>query len=206
MRSGVVLSGGKSSRIGQDKGLVILDGRPLVSWVIERLKLVVDEVIIVVGSDSVILEYRTLIPNDVRVVSDCYQEDSPMIGLISGLGEAKGEYAVVTACDMPFIRPDVLERLFQAAEGKSGTLIVKPDGWVEPLPAVYRISSCLEYAESLRLRGELRIRKVLETMNGIVRVSIDELRVVDSELVSFIDLDTLESLQEAKRLIESESV
>jgi molybdopterin-guanine dinucleotide biosynthesis protein A len=201
MRSGIILSGGKSSRIGQDKGLVKLQGRPLVSWVIDQLRDVVDEIIVVVGSSEVVPSYWQVVPSDVHVVTDCYTQDSPMIGLLSGLKEAHGEYAVVTACDMPFVDPVILELMFCVSYGLNGTLLVKPNGWIEPFPSVYHVANCLEHAERLRLRGELRIRKVLDTMSDVVSLPVEKLHAIDPELVSLIDLDTIESVEAAKRLI-----
>ena len=201
MRTGIILSGGKSSRIGQDKGLVKLEGRPLVSWVIDILLGVVDEIVVVVGSEETIPRYWEVVPADVRVVSDCYPEDSPLIGLITGLREARGDYAVVCACDMPFIDPVILEMMFCISYGLNGTLLQKPNGWVEPLPSVYHVVNCLEIAERLKVRGELRIRKVLETMHDKVSLPTEKLRDIDPELVSFIDLDTMESVEAAKRLV-----
>ena len=201
MRTGIILSGGKSSRLGQDKGLVKLEGRPLVSWVIDILSGVVDEIIVVVGQEETIPRYWEVVPNDVHIVTDCYSEDSPLIGLISGLKEAKGEYAVVCACDMPFVDPVILEMLFCISYGLNGTLLQKPNGWIEPFPSVFHVANCLETAERLRSRGEMRIRRVLETMNDKVSLPIEKLREIDLELVTFIDLDTMESVEAAKHLL-----
>ena len=201
MRSGIILSGGKSSRIGQDKGLVELDGKPLIAWVVDLLREVTDEIIVVVGSEENVPHYWAVVPDDVRVIPDCYKEDSPLIGLISGLREAKGEYAAICACDMPFVVPDVLELLFCVSCGLNGSLLVKSDGWIEPIPSVYHVSNCLAYAEVLRRLGEMRIRKVLENMSDTVTIPVEKLRLIDPELVSFLDFDTLESIETAKRLL-----
>ena len=200
-RSGVILSGGKSSRLGRDKGLVELDGKPLISWVIDILRDVTDEIIVVVGSEEVSPLYWAVVPDDVRVIPDYVNEDSPLIGLISGLREARGEYAVVCACDMPFVVPDIIETLFCVSYGLNGTLLKKSDGWIEPIPSVYHVSNCLDYAETLRGLGEMRIRKVLENMSDTVILSVEKFREIDPELVSFMDLDTVESVETAKRLI-----
>ena len=200
-RSGIVISGGHSSRLGQDKGLIELGGKPLICWVIEKLQSVVDEIIVVVGSDDVVHHYRAVIPSSVNVVSDCYPEDSPLIGVITGLRVAKGDYAVVCACDMPFLNPSILEMMFDLASGMNGTLLLKPNDWIEPIPSVYRVSYCLRYAERLRAQGEMRIRKVLETMSGIVSLEVEKLRVIDPDLISFIDLDTMDSIEDARRFL-----
>jgi molybdopterin-guanine dinucleotide biosynthesis protein A len=201
MRSGIILSGGRSSRIGHDKGLLELEGKPLVSWVIDALQNVTDEVIVVVGSEEMIPRYLAVVPEGVSVISDFYKKDSPMIGLISGLKEAKGDYAVICACDTPFIFPDVLDLLFNISVGTNGVLLVKPNGWVEPIPSVYHVVNCLEYAESLHGLGEMRIRKILETMSDTTILPVENLREIDPELVTFFDVDTLESLEVARRYL-----
>jgi molybdopterin-guanine dinucleotide biosynthesis protein A len=206
LRTGIILSGGKSTRLGADKGLIELERKPLVNWVIEKLEPVVSEVIVVVGSLNAVPSYRAIVPNSVRVVCDTYREDSPMIGLITGLKEANGGYAAVCACDMPFIEPNVLEMLYCLSDGLNGTLLLKPNGWVEPFPSIYKVSTCLKYAEQLKHNGELRIRKVLETMSNTAKVPIDRLRSVDPHLRSFIDIDTLDSLEDAKTIIKRENM
>jgi molybdopterin-guanine dinucleotide biosynthesis protein A len=182
-----------------------LDGKPLVCWVIERLQGVVDEVIVVVGSENMIPLYSAVVPAGVRVVADCYPEDSPLIGLITGLKEAGGEYAVVCACDMPFIDPNIIEFLFDVSHGLNGTILVKPSGWIEPIPSVYHVANCLSYAEALRELGEMRIRKVLENMQDTVKFPLEDLRSIDPDLRSFIDLDTVDSVKEAQRMLRDSS-
>ena len=200
-RTGIILSGGRSSRVGSDKGLMDLGGKPLVSWVVDILRDVVDEIIVVVGSEASIPHYWAVVPDDVRVISDCYEEDSPLIGLISGLHEAQGEYAVACACDMPFVNPAILEMLLCVSYGLNGALLVKPDGWIEPIPSVYRVDNCLIYAEVLRESGEMRIRKVLENMSDTVTLPVEKLRGIDPDLVSFRDLDTVESIEAARKVL-----
>jgi molybdopterin-guanine dinucleotide biosynthesis protein A len=200
-RSGVILSGGESSRLGQEKGLTELDGKPLICWVIERLQLVVDEVIVVIGSEDDKSRYVAVVPKQAQVVADYYQEKSPLIGLITGLSVAKGEYAVVLACDMPFINPKVIEKMFLTSYGFNGTLLIKSEGWIEPMPSVYHVSNCLSYAEMLRRLGEMRIRKVLETMPDTIQMEIEKMRPLDPNLLSFMDLDTFARIDEAKKLI-----
>ncbi len=200
-RTGVILSGGRSSRLGFDKGLVELEDKPLVCWVIDQLNSVTDEIIIVVGSDKMVPRYWNIVPSDVRVISDCYPEDSPLIGLISGLKEAKGEYAAVCACDMPFMNPKILEMMFCVSYGLNGAYIVKQNGWIESIPSVYRVSNCLEYAEILRKLGEMRIRKVLETFQDTIPISLEKLEKLDPNLNSFIDIDTEDNLNDVRLMI-----
>ena len=83
--------------------------------------------------------YWQVLDENVKVVADMYDEGSPLIGLMTGLTNAKGEYAVVAACDMPFINSDLVDLLFLLSYDLNGTLLIKPNGWVEPLPAIYKV-------------------------------------------------------------------
>ncbi len=202
MRTGIILAGGESKRIGTDKGLIDLNGKPLILYVIESLRSVVDEIIVVVGSEERIQHYRKVVEDDVLVVPDLYDDGSPLIGLITGLTHAKGDYAIVAACDMPFINSELVDILFLLSFELNGTLLIKPDGWVEPLPAVYKVDIGRERAVQLREQGDLRLRKVLETLPDVARIQMESLKVIDPELRSFFDLDTMERYNEAVKIIE----
>lgn len=178
-----------------------LDGKPLINYVVENLRSVVDEIIVVVGSEEKKPFYWQVLDEDVKVVSDMYEEGSPLIGLITGLTHAKGDYAVVAACDMPFINSELIDLLFLLSFELNGTLLVKSNGWVEPLPAVYKVGPSLKRASHLQNQGDLRLRKVLETLQDVARVPIERLRVLDPELRSFFDLDTPERVSEALKII-----
>ena len=201
MRTGIILAGGDSKRIGTDKGLIDLDGKSLIGYVIESLGPVVDEIIVVVGSVERVPVYRDSVGGDVRVVPDMYDDGSPLIGLITGLTHARGDYAVVAACDMPFINSELVDLLFLLSFELNGTLLIKPNGWVEPLPAVYKVDIGRERAVQLRDQGDLRLRKVLETLPDVARIQVERLRVIDPELRSFFDLDTRDRYDEALRII-----
>lgn len=195
----MILAGGSSRRLGYDKGLTPLAGRPLISYAVEALRPLVDEVIVVVASDAQRTPYRSVLPAPVKITVDLYPFDSPLVGLITGLTEARGDYAAVAACDMPFIAPEPVRLLFSRASGRDGAVFVKPNGWIEPLLAVYRVDACL--AEALRLfRAEdLRIRMVLRNLRDVAYIQASGLDV-DPDLL-FFDADTEEKLGAAERLI-----
>ena len=201
MRSAVILAGGSSRRLGYDKGLKPLAGKPLVSYAVDALRPLVDEVILVVGSDAQRGSYRSSLPASVKISVDMYPGGSPLVGLITGLTEAHGEYSIVTGCDMPFISPGPVELLFSRGEGRDGAVFLKPNGWIEPLLAVYRVDTCLAEAMRLLRAEDLRIRMVLRNLRDVAYVPASSLGV-DPELL-FFDADTEERLVAAERLINS---
>lgn len=178
-----------------------LNGKPLINYVVENLRSVVDEIIVVVGSEEKKPFYRKILDDDVHLEADMYEEGSPLIGLITGLTHSNGEYAVVAGCDMPFINSDLIDLLFLLSYDLNGILMIKPNGWVEPLPTIYKVDSSLKRATILHNQGDMRIRKVLETLHDVAHVPVERLRVIDPELRSFFDLDTPERVSEALKII-----
>lgn len=199
MRSAIILAGGASRRLGQDKGLMLLAGKRLVTYPIDALHPIVDELILVVGSEDQRGLYREAVPPWVKVLVDMHSGGSPLIGLMTGLSAAKGEYAFVTACDMPFIKRSPVELLFSEATAGNGATFLKPDGWIVPLFAVYRVDACLAEATRLFQTGDLRIRMVLRNLRDVVYVSPSRLDF-DLELLLF-DTDTEEKLASAENII-----
>ena len=199
MRSAVVLAGGKSSRMGGDKGLVILNGKPIIAHVLERIRLVVDEVIIVIGSDA---QREAYISFGDRVIADRLPCGSPLIGAYTGLSEARGEYTFLTGGDQPLIDPRVVELLFAEVRGHDAATPYWPNGWVEPLHSVYRSRQAANAALTLIESGEKRLRLILDTLPNVVRVPVDKMKSIDPELRSLMDVDTSDELESIRLLIE----
>ncbi|MBN2336486.1 molybdenum cofactor guanylyltransferase [Candidatus Bathyarchaeota archaeon] len=201
MRSAIVLAGGSSTRAGGDKGLRLLGGEPLVNHVINAVDEQVDEVIVVVASEPQAEKYRPVVKKNSKVVMDMYSDGSPLVGLLSGLSHCGGSYALTAACDMPFISEDAVGTLFREAEGHDGAVYEKPNGWIEPLVAVYRVDSSLEEARRLYCEGDLRVRMIFMNLGDVVRIPVERLREVDPELLTLFDADTEDKFIEAERLL-----
>jgi molybdopterin-guanine dinucleotide biosynthesis protein A len=202
MRSAVILAGGRSTRMNGDKGLKELGGEILVNRIIRRVSERVDEVLIVVGSEEQREAYFGIVDEDVTLLVDMYSDGSPLVGAITGLKHAKGEYAFMAACDMPFISDDVVEFLFKEAEGYDGAVFQWPNEWIEPLLAVYRVKPSLEKALELYGAGDLRVRRILQNLPDVKMIPMDDLKAMDADLHSLFDADTEEALLEAERILE----
>lgn len=206
VRSAIILAGGKSTRMNKDKGLKELCGEPLVNHVIHRVLDHVDEILVVVGSQVQKDVYSNVVGNRVKLVIDLYDDGSPLVGALTGFSEAKGDYALVTGCDMPFISHKVIQYLFSAGEGRNGAVFRWPNGWVEPLIAVYRIKPSLDRALDLYSLGDLRLRLILLNMEDVDMVPIETLMQMDPELLSLHDIDTVEALGKAKEILKRDHV
>ena len=189
-----------------DKGLRELGGEPLVRHVIRRVSGHVDEVILVLGSEEQRRDYSRVVDEGADLVVDLYGEGSPLVGAITGLKRARGEYALVTACDMPFISRGALEMLFEESSGYDGAVFQWPNGWIEPLLAVYRVLPSLEKALELHESGDLRIRRILQNLPNVRMIPMERLEAIDPGLLTFFDADTEKSLSEAEKIIKKGGV
>jgi molybdopterin-guanine dinucleotide biosynthesis protein A len=187
--------------MGVDKGLIPLGGKPLVAHVTDRLRLAVDETIIVVCSESQKDAYLGLAD---RVIVDAFRSDTPLIGAYTGLADARGEYSVLVAGDQPLIDPRVVELLFTEAERHDAATPLWPNGWVEPLHSVYRSIPASKTAYTLAKSGQKRLRILLDTLPDVKHVPIDILKKIDPELRTLADIDTPDDLDKIRALIEKE--
>ena len=198
-RSAIILAGGASTRMNGEKGLRVLGGEPLVSYVIRRVSGLVDEVILVVGSDRQRRDYASVI-DDVELLTDLYEGGSPLVGAITGLKRARGRYALITGCDMPLISHEAVSLLFREAEGLDGATFKWPNGWIEPLMAVYHVEPALRVALEAYRVGDLRLRTVLHGLR-VRMIPIDILRRIDPGLLTLFDVNTDDSLLEAEAIL-----
>jgi molybdopterin-guanine dinucleotide biosynthesis protein A len=199
MRTAIVLAGGDSTRMKRDKGLLDLSGEPLVCRVVDGVSRAVDEVFVVVGSEEQHLKYSDVLGDRAEILIDAYEDGSPLVGAITGLQRARGEYALITACDMPFVSPDVVRWLFAEVEGHDGATFEWPNGWIEPFFAIYRVEPSLGIARGLFEEKNMRLRMVLMRLPDVKHIPMDALRERDPELLTLFDVDTEEAIVEAKK-------
>jgi molybdopterin-guanine dinucleotide biosynthesis protein A len=197
-RSAIILAGGASSRMGTDKAFIEFQGKALIKWVIEAIENSVDKIYISLSKNQQ-NNYDMELP-DITLVRDIYPYSSPLIGLVSALKMIKTGYAFVTACDMPFIKTELIDYLFKQSDNNPGSIVVKPDGWIEPFLSVYHVPISLLEAERLVLAGDLRIRMVARNLIYIKKISIQEIKKIDPKLQSLTDIDTIEKLSLARFL------
>jgi molybdopterin-guanine dinucleotide biosynthesis protein A len=200
-RAAIVLAGGESSRFGSSKALAVLGGKPLVSHVTRRLSNVVDEILVIIGHSEPRAEYEAIFPSSVRIINDEHLGKTPLVGIVTGLGAASSGYALVSACDTPFINEEVVELLFQRASGADAAIPKWRKGDIEPLEAVYRTPSTLKAAQATLAPSGLPLREMIRKLAQVVYVSVeDEVARVDPDLSTFFNVNTKEDMASAERL------
>jgi molybdopterin-guanine dinucleotide biosynthesis protein A len=146
----VVLAGGKSSRMGQDKSLMYLHSQTLIERVVEQLQPILDDVV-VGANDPEKLGFL-----NVKVIADQVPDQGPLTGIVSCLSASPFDLNFVTGCDIPQMNQGLIEQMIAEAEGFDVVVPRSAQGYVEPLFAVYR-KSVLEPARALLSKGKRRI-------------------------------------------------
>ena len=128
--TGIILSGGKSSRMGKEKGLCPFNGKPLVRYAIDVLLPYCERIMIIANNEG----YEGF---GLEVFPDKIKEIGPVGGIYTGLLHSKTEDNFILSCDMPMISTSLIKYLLQNRNNKQ---IVVPDfdGYFEPLCAFYR--------------------------------------------------------------------
>ena len=194
--TGVVLAGGRSRRLGRDKAVELVGGEPLISRVIGRMSEVTDEIVVVVnGIDRA---SQLPLPQDAVVVVDAYPDKGSLGGIFSGLRAGREDWAMVVACDMPFVNVALLRHILDQAD-KCDAVVPLLDGRPEPIHAAYS-KVCLPAIERKILADDLKIAGFFEE----VRVKFVAEREVDSfdpDHLSFFNINTEQDLQKAAELV-----
>jgi molybdopterin-guanine dinucleotide biosynthesis protein A len=189
----LILAGGQGRRLGgRDKALLLLDGKPLLSLIADKLRPVSSEIIISLRdrtqADSLPL------PPDCEVVFDRYPDCGPLSGMLSGFRETGGEYVFVTACDMPFVNTAVIEFLFAEARGHAAALIRREDGRLQSLYGVYNARKLIPAIEDALAAGGNKILAPVFELDDTVEVDISRIREIDPDLQCLININTKEDL------------
>jgi molybdopterin-guanine dinucleotide biosynthesis protein A len=200
LRGALVLAGGRSSRYGGVKPLARLGGKPLVLHAIDEISGVADEIIVVVGRESDAATYRKLMPKSVRVVKDRIHLKSPLVGVVAGFHFMKSEYSYVLSCDTPFIKSGVLKLLYRKADRSDAVIPKWPNGDIEPLQAVYKTRPAAAAARSALDKDEFRIVDMIKRLKKVTYVSVNEVKQIDTELITFFNINTRSDLRRASAI------
>lgn len=190
--SGVVLAGGRSLRMGEDKARLCVAGRPLIYWAVAALQSVVQRVYCVGGDRPLALALGIpFIPDRV-----------PACGPLGGIGSAMralGTDILVLGCDMPLVHPGLL-RLLIGAQGDADAVVPLNADEHEPLLALYRLS-CADAVEAALASGRRRVTSFYDA----VRVQLLEehvWRAVDPDGRSFFNVNTPSDLDAVRSAME----
>jgi len=189
MRSAIILVGGEARRAnGQEKYFFQYQGKTFIERLVDSLKEVTDEIIIVARDQEQCGRFTAL--QDVRCIMDIRQGIGPIGGLHAGASAAKGSLLFVSACDMPCIEKAVVSYLFDAIGDADAAIPCWSADMLEPLHAVYRRHVLVRYLESHESNS---LRPLIRSLNTRY-VPVEDLRLLDPRLRTFTNINKLEEL------------
>lgn len=186
--SGIILAGGKSSRMGTNKALIKFGTNSLIENTVNLFKEIFKEVIIVSNEPELYQDLK------IKVIKDIIPA-GPVSGIHAGLVEAQNFYSFFTACDMPFLHKQLIEKIVEESQGYD-VAVPKMGEYFEPLFAVYS-KNCIQPIEEDLQNG------ICQIINFYPKVKVKH---IDQEVINsivnpnkvFFNVNTKEDLLKAK--------
>jgi molybdopterin-guanine dinucleotide biosynthesis protein A len=188
--TGIILSGGRSRRMGENKAFLRIGGERLIDRAVRLFRELFREVIIVTTSP---LDY---IDQEAIIVTDILPEKGALGGLYTGLFYAGEEHAFVAACDIPFLNRSFIEYMASLATDYDIVVPAPPDG-LQPLHAIYA-RRCIPAIRTLLDRDHLQIKE-LYTGQRILKISPETLCCFDPAGRMFLNINTPEDFRKLPR-------
>ena len=182
----IILAGGKSSRMGQDKASMILGGKTVIQHVIDNLFFVFEEIFIS-GNHS---NYQI----SKGIIKDVTTQKGPMGGIRSAL-EFCQEDIFVCSCDMPFVSSDLIENILQK-KVEYRINVVRFDEKIYPVVGIYPFSILTDLKKTIE-SGNLRMTSFLEQQNA------HYIDFEDSFEHQLLNINTPENFKTAEKIIKS---
>jgi molybdopterin-guanine dinucleotide biosynthesis protein A len=191
--SGAILAGGEGKRLRGDKARLVVGRTPVLVRLVKLLEDVCQEVLIAIG------KRRPLpFPVGVRLVEDHFPGKGPLAGIHAALSAASEEACLVLACDMPFVRRELIAVLLERKKSHHA-VVFGINGYLEPFPGIYPRSLLPQLEEALR-RGELGVQGFLRQA-PCVFLPERLARRVDPRLISFTNVNSPEDLPREERCV-----
>jgi len=192
--TGVILSGGLNTRFdGENKAFISVGGRRIIDRLLDVFSDLFDEIILVTNHPELFLQW------DLTIVTDIFDLRSSLTGIHTGLFYSNNPYAFFSACDTPFLKKELVEILVKQIEQKFDIIMPETAAGFEPLCAIYS-KRCLKPAEDHLKANKVKIQWAFRSYR-IKNIPENQLRTVDPELRSFLNINTPEDLVRAEEMV-----
>ena len=190
INTAVILAGGKSSRMGFDKQLLNVEGLNITDYIIESLKPIFKNIIVVTNKPSL---YKD---KDIIITGDYYKGYGPLGGIHAGLLKSKSLYNYFVACDMPYISIDYIKYMMKRINEnnyETDAVITKFGDWIEPFNAFYS-KRLIPHIEEYILKGNKKIGRLLDD-SKVLYIEEKVARAFSPDWGMFTNLNTEKDLE-----------
>ena len=192
--TGVLLAGGKSRRMGEDKRYLLVGEQTLLERGLGVLRSMFHEVLVVIAQDSAPLDIEA------RVVHDLVPDCGSLGGIYTGLTQATSPYIFAVACDMPFLNQAVITQ-FTNRRDTADIVMARLTTRLHPMHALYG-KGCLPAMEQMIVARQLKIQELVSHASLRVQyVTEADLLSIDPSWRSFYNVNTPEDLEAACSLL-----
>ncbi len=188
--TGIILSGGKSLRMGENKAFIQFEGIPIIKRIYDLFRGLFQEIIIVTNQKELFSDF------DSKIFSDLIPDRGVLGGLYTGIFFSTFSYSFCVACDMPFIKKAVVQYLIENTEGYDAIVPRTSDG-LQPLHAIYS-KNCLDPIRKIMEKGNYKVIDFYD-MVKVKIIEEDHFIFLDPFRESFINVNTPEELFFIKR-------
>lgn len=190
--TGIILSGGKSLRMGKNKAFIEIEGLPMIERILNLFKKIFNEILVITNDKNQFVHL-----DNVKIFNDLIPYKGALGGLYTGLFYSSHEYSFCVGCDMPFLNESLIKFLIKKINGED-IIVPKTEKGLEPLHAIYS-KRCLSIIKSMIDSGKSRIIDIYP----LLKIKIIEEREfidLDPEKKSFLNINTPEELEQIKRM------
>jgi len=196
-RSAVILAENTQGKLGDGKALWKLNDKPLLNHVVDAVKGISGEVLVVANSKEQADAYAKVVSsaNVKFAVSD--QSEGTLSVALKGFEAAQGKYILLLPFNTPFVSKDVVSLLFDCCVGKSAVVPRWPDHKIEPLQAVYFTELALMAAKEALASGERNLDAMVCKLRGVRYLSTLVVEQLDPDFRSFFKVNSPLDLKKA---------
>jgi molybdenum cofactor guanylyltransferase len=197
-RSAVILVGSSSAKFIRDKVLLDLHGKPLINHVVDSIKSLVDEIIVVTSSQEQAVFYKKVVSTEVKFIINNFESEGLLAGAAAGFEAAQGEYSTLLPFDSPFVSKDVMSLLFDCAIGKAAVIPRSTNMECQLLHAVYHTKQALQAAKEVLKENEVDLQAMIEKLRGVRYMSTMVIEQLDPDLKTFFTVKSTIDLKKAE--------
>jgi molybdenum cofactor guanylyltransferase len=195
-KSAIILAGGMSQEQGSDKAVLELEGKPLISYVVEAVHDIAEQVIVVTDSQEIADAYAKVVPYAEFVVHN-KEAVGELAEALTGFEAAQGEYSLVLPSGSPFVSPELISLLFDLCVGKAAVVPRWTNQECEPLHAVYNTKMAIDAAKAVLAEDKADMVLMVEKLRGVRYLSTMVIEQLDPEYRSFFTVRSAVALKKA---------
>jgi molybdopterin-guanine dinucleotide biosynthesis protein A len=186
--TGIILAGGKNSRMGTNKAFLEINGIRIIDRVIAVYKKLFSDIIIVTNSPLSYVEFP-----DAVIVTDIYKGKGALGGIYTGLFYAKSNRSFVAACDMPFLDEKFIHYLTEQ-KGNFDVIVPLLSEGYQPLHAIYS-RNCLPHIKKMLIADRLKIDRLYKDVK-LCCINEEKIKLFDESKHLFLNINTPQDLDE----------